>query len=297
MADENRESELDLFPQSTARNKSDPAAEARLRPPETHNLLVTFDYGHSRILLNWSLSASSAPVAGMRIRCTGLDVLNWELNHGTKSEIDESSHHRMSIRSRLRRLKIRFPLSDTGVTAGMIPSEERRERILAGSFHPVAVPDWMSVWNWLEGQILSMAGQSRAQFSPISGVLDEIDPHTRAFLEKEERKEKKKEQELKAKRALIEANQRRFEAARRKRALARQERAAKQQAQAAASPTPASTQPAQRPLPEVSARIDFPALQFQPSLLPVPDLRSFFLLERAASWWVSNQSDDLLGLP
>src|SRR5438876_11512186 len=32
-------------------------------------------------------------------------------------------------------------------------------------------------------------------------------------------------------------------------------------------------------------------------MLPLADLRSYALRERAALWWVSNQADDLLSLP
>ena len=40
-----------------------------------------------------------------------------------------------------------------------------------------------------------------------------------------------------------------------------------------------------------------PRLEFQETTFPLPDLRGYSLRERAALWWVSNQSDDLLCLP
>jgi SNF2 family DNA or RNA helicase len=39
------------------------------------------------------------------------------------------------------------------------------------------------------------------------------------------------------------------------------------------------------------------SLELQDTLAPLTDLRGYFLRERAALWWVSNQSDDLLALP
>ena len=57
------------------------------------------------------------------------------------------------------------------------------------------------------------------------------------------------------------------------------------------------SEPPRPPPPPVPVRLELPALQFQDSLLPLPDLRGFLLRERAAQWWVSNQSDDLLALP
>jgi SNF2 family DNA or RNA helicase len=52
-----------------------------------------------------------------------------------------------------------------------------------------------------------------------------------------------------------------------------------------------------RELPPVSVRFETPALGLQETAFPLADLRGFFLRERAALWWVSNQSDDLLCLP
>ena len=43
--------------------------------------------------------------------------------------------------------------------------------------------------------------------------------------------------------------------------------------------------------------IKLPPLVFQETAFPLTDLRDYALRERAAVWWVSNQSDDLLCLP
>jgi SNF2 family DNA or RNA helicase len=55
--------------------------------------------------------------------------------------------------------------------------------------------------------------------------------------------------------------------------------------------------PERPPLPPLPVRIEFPQLAFQETAFPLTDLRGYFLCERAALWWVSNQSDDLLCLP
>ncbi|MGH7990303.1 MAG: DEAD/DEAH box helicase, partial [Limisphaerales bacterium] len=52
-----------------------------------------------------------------------------------------------------------------------------------------------------------------------------------------------------------------------------------------------------QPLPPVPVRFDPPLLTFQETAFPLADLHEFFLRERAALWWVSNQSDDLLCMP
>ncbi len=64
--------------------------------------------------------------------------------------------------------------------------------------------------------------------------------------------------------------------------------------------TPLSTGVAPRPeqpIPEVPVHLDFSQLQFQDSLLPISSMKNWQLREMAAQWWVTNQSDDLLGLP
>src|SRR5207247_356469 len=50
------------------------------------------------------------------------------------------------------------------------------------------------------------------------------------------------------------------------------------------------------PLPALMTRFEMAPLELQETVFP-GDLRGFFLRERAASWWVSNQSDDLVCLP
>jgi len=60
--------------------------------------------------------------------------------------------------------------------------------------------------------------------------------------------------------------------------------------------TPA-TKRAALPVPPVRISVKLPGIEFQDTTLPVNDLTSLQLKERAALWWVSNQSDDLLCLP
>jgi len=55
--------------------------------------------------------------------------------------------------------------------------------------------------------------------------------------------------------------------------------------------------PLRPPPPPVPLRIEPPELAFQETALPLSDLRTYLLRERAVQWWVSNQSDDLLALP
>ncbi len=51
------------------------------------------------------------------------------------------------------------------------------------------------------------------------------------------------------------------------------------------------------PLPPVPLRVQVGSLSFEQSQEILPNLAAVFLREKAALWWVSNQSDDLLCLP
>lgn len=78
-----------------------------------------------------------------------------------------------------------------------------------------------------------------------------------------------------------------------KRAAREQRKTTETKTQPDASPAA----PATVPLPTVPVRFDFPQLELQETALPLTDLRSFQLQEKASLWWVSNQTDSLLCLP
>jgi SNF2 family DNA or RNA helicase len=68
-------------------------------------------------------------------------------------------------------------------------------------------------------------------------------------------------------------------------------------ASAAPIPAPARPPPTRLPIPPIPLRIDIPNFALRGTASPLSDLRSYSLAERAALWWVSNQSDDLLCWP
>src|SRR5439155_17382296 len=123
------------------------------------------------------------------------------------------------------------------------------------------------------------------------------DPLMRLALEqaarREENKRRKREEALTR---LHQAQERvrveriRREAAKTARAILQNQRATQDHA------APAPARPP-RSLPPVPVALEAPALNAQDTLFPLTDLRDYFLRERAARWWVSNQSDDLLCLP
>ncbi len=145
---------------------------------------------------------------------------------------------------------------------------------------------------------MGMAEALRFQFSPPGRVMSQTDPVALAEFESYERRQLRKEQKR------TEAEERRQEAMAR---LAEQRRQREQRAAAARKtarhttepvrPTPAAARIERLPAPPVPVRVELPELAFQETAFPLPDLRGYFLRERAALWWVSNQSDDLLCLP
>ncbi len=60
---------------------------------------------------------------------------------------------------------------------------------------------------------------------------------------------------------------------------------------------PIAPAPPNAQLPSVPLHIELPGLSFQETAFPLESLAGYFLRERAAQWWVSNQSDDLIALP
>ncbi len=178
----------------------------------------------------------------------------------------------------------------------MIPALDAGPKTLAGEYRAIDLPPGLSPWRWLEQEIMHMARELRSQFAlppPGSGLPEAVEFESEDYFRRLSRKYQKEEQEAAEREARIQAASLRIAAEQRRKLAERRERA-KRAAKAPAAPPP---QPQRPPLPPVPVRVEFPPLQFQDSLLPLPDLRNFLLRERAAQWWVSNQSDDLLALP
>lgn len=257
-----------------------------------YEVFVTLDYVQSLILLKWSDARSNIPVAELRIRCTGLDELTWELSPNPLPP-QKSSHHHTSVRSRLNHFRRMFP-SGPAVYPGIIPCDRSAVKPKPGEWKPIDLPARQSPWTWLENNIVEMAKALRVQFSPLGKLMSELDPviverefHREArLIEREEREQAARATRLREAQARQEEKRRR-EAARRERAAPR----------TAPPPAHVAAAPRRQPVPPVPLSIDLPRLEFQDTWLTLSDLRSYFLLERAAQWWVSNQSDDLLSLP
>ena len=162
-----------------------------------------------------------------------------------------------------------------------------------------------AAYRWIEDTIVAMAKAMRLQFSPLGRMMKEMPAEALgdfdAYGRKLMRKEQKREEEIARRRENMERLAETRRHLEQRKAEARRALEAKKSAEARArlksSNPDSSPLRQQRDLPPLPVRFEMPALVLQETAFPLSDLRSFFLRERAALWWVSNQSDDLLCLP
>jgi hypothetical protein len=268
------------------------------------DLRVTFDQveGHAEFV--WSKPGSKVVVAIGRVRCTGANQVTWETHQDGRLESEISTHDCRSIRAAINRWVKRFPTCRDTFTAFWITPQPCQHKPICRQEPPFS-PD-EEILDWIEDTIVTMARALRFRYTPMGRTMNELAGFADADFEKSERRLRRKEEkqaEAVARRAETMA---RLAAERRQReeqkAKVRHEFAAKKAAETKASLEKqnrgaTSANEPRAPVPALSVRFDMPQLEFQETTFPVDDLRGFFLGERAALWWVSNQSDDLLCLP
>jgi SNF2 family DNA or RNA helicase len=213
------------------------------------------------------------------VRLRDENRLEWTTRHGRKEQSTISHTSDSVVRARFKELAQFHPISSRNfeaVSAG--PSFETFEP----EIHPYPqIPLDKSPWDWLAEKIRGMVRNFRS-----CGGLG-FDPYwmTRA--------EERRSAEL----ARLEQNQSVAELQR----LEREEkRAAKERRKLVAKLAQEQAQHVAPPptlLPPVSVRIELPEIEFQETALPLSNLDAFRLHEKAAIWWVSNQTDSLLCLP
>jgi len=267
------------------------------------NLRVTFDQINGFAEFVWTASGFVEAAAVGRVYCTGADELTWEVDKNGHRDSAVTSHSRHSIRSAMKRWLTQFYTRCDTFTAFWIKTHP-------GTNKPVRVPEPPfgpneAAYRWVEDNLVAMAEALRLQFSPLGWLVNEMgqeafgdfESHQRRLL----RKERRREEEIARQRENMERLAEMRRQLERRKAEARLVLEAKKAAEARArlnSPNldslPASRR---RDVPSVSVRFEMPALELQGTVFALTDLRCFFLRERAALWWTSNQSDDLLCLP
>ena len=285
---------------------SDLRAQGVGRAPvsELFHLCVTFDQIKNFAEMVWRSPRDQSVFTTGRVRVTGSDQLTWELETGGHREPAITSFHRNSIRAALGKWLQRFPTNRDSLQCRWlkpVPGGGKPTLVMEPPFGPSESPV-----QWIEDNLVAMAEALRFQFSPLGRVMQDMDPLDLTDFERYERRLQRKEQKRIEDEDRRQATMARLAEERRRRereAEARKTAEAKKTAPPAANPksqipNPKSPPPAPErpPLPPVPVRLEFPALAFQETTFPLTDLRGYFLRERAALWWVSNQSDDLLCL-
>jgi len=269
--------------------------DASLAPISTLlHLRVTFDQIRGMALLEWTRPQDNSLMATGRVRVTGSDQLTWEIDAEGTVEPSISSHHRNSIRSHLGEWLKRFPTNRDNF-GGVWIKEGANGKPITEFEAPFGPND--SPYVWIEDNIAAMAKALRIQFSPLGRMMKDIDPLTLTDFERHERRLRRKEQKLAEEEKRRVENMARMAEERKRREQRKSEAARKTSSAKNHPPVPATPLKERPPVPPVPARIEFPDLSVQETAFPLTDLRGYFLRERAALWWVSNQSDDLLCLP
>ena len=266
-------------------------------PARTLRLRVTFDTIHGCALLEWTKPPHPAQIATGKITCTGPDELAWKLTAPGPPETIHSPHHLHGIQAALRRWLARFPVRPEHL------SVRYAKRLTSASnvtyVHEAPFDSGESGWHQLAEQIQAMAEAMRTRFSPLGSLLADLDPlavddfirHEERLLRREQKRAEEEARQRETMARLAEERRRKQQAA------AARQAAARKTADRPSSASPAPV-PRKRPaLPPVPMRLELPELALQETTFPLADLRGYFLRERAARWWVSNQSDDLLALP
>jgi superfamily II DNA or RNA helicase len=263
-------------------------------------LEATLDVIQGFIQCDWRETRGRRSAAMGRIRCTGSDELTWEMWVEGQHETSTSTHHLNSIRAKLKLWLARFPTSPETFVAFRVQPQRHSPKPLYVQEPPFGPGE--SPWAWLADSIQAMAHAARIKFSPLARAVSELDPLTLAEMEWEERRYRRKEQKRAEEEARREETMARLAEERRKReqraAEERKVAEAKRAAESLKSLSHPSKPAAERPaLPPVPTHLEAPRLEFQETTFALADLRSYALRERAALWWISNQSDDLLCLP
>jgi len=263
------------------------------------HLHVTLDALQGFIRCDWRDPERRLQVSTGIIRCTGSDELTWDLTVAAELETTISGHDLKSIRYELNRWLYRFPTSREAFTASRVQTKRDSPKpyyVQEPPFGPGESPG-----SRLAESIHEMAKVLGVKFSPLGRLVSEMDPVTLSEMERDQRhflrkEQKRAEEEARRKETMARlAEERRL---REQRAVAQRKIAEAERAAAGSKSLVQLKTAAERPaLPSVPTRIEMPPLEFQETTFAVADLRSYSLRERAALWWVSNQSDDLLCLP
>ncbi|MFM1945527.1 MAG: hypothetical protein RI897_4509 [Verrucomicrobiota bacterium] len=286
---------LEFVLQSCLAQEPVPSSSPSAAPKPRLRVLATVDTNRGFIQLQWTRGAET--VATGKITCTGRDELRWDLSSSGNTETTPSRHHANSIRAQIGHWFKRLPVADEYFTARIVSTGDHRSKTVIREEPPFCRQD--PALPWLGRMVQEMAGALGAQFSPLAAILNgpagvdpDLDKYRERMLRKEQRRIEEEERRHETMRRLA-AEREQKEAAKLARRMAIQAQRAKESHQ---TPQPQPATPILE-CPPVPEHIEMPELALQDTALTLDSLSDYFLRERAAQWWVSNQSDDLISLP
>ncbi len=255
-------------------------APAASLPELRLNASMHYDDGY--IALVWLRPGNHRPAVSAVVQCRDSRSLEWTIRRGREDQRDISGSDLPVVRARLQDLAQIHPITSRNFEAVAVwhsrASFDQQESRLLPPLPPESSP-----WDWLAGELRRIVKASRA--------FVDFDLSSPWFTREEER------------RAAEEARLRQNREAAALQRLERERRRAEREERRPAGQPPGereapAPQPArQDPLPPVPVRVEMPSFAVQESALPLGSLDGFRVQEKAALWWVSNQTDSLLCLP
>ena len=263
-------------------------------PDPLLDLRVEFYPLKAAVTFRWTAPGAATPVATGAVRCAEGGLFHWTLETGGRAEEESTQQHRNAIHDMLSRWFKRFATNPGTFVSGFV-----KPQLGSGEAHwtPRPLPPEVNIYDWIEGNLLAMAEERRLRGRhPPDPYAFESAADAERYERRLARKEEKRAEEAVRRQAVVArfAEERRLREARETTTEVRRAPPAAPAPRAPQVPKPPRLSAA---LPPVSVAIKLPPLAFQETALPLADLRDFALRERAALWWVSNQSDDLLCLP
>ena len=286
-------------PPAKSRPAKSRATKSAAKAPVLHNLRITLQGPRQTAEFIWSEPVGRVIVAHGTVRCSGPGQFSWELEVDGRKEQSFSATDPESISTKLMTWLVRYAISASTFCALYESQLPGKAKLQYEQEPPFATNEEMIFW--IESALITLGEGGAAHSSPLQREIDRMDYDLGVDAERHHRrlarKEEKRAEEAANRQAAIArlAEERRQHDER----VAAAAAAARTVAVAKKSPSPAAPKLPRvaAPLPPVPVTIKLPPLVFQETAFPLADLRSFELRERAAVWWVSNQSDDLLCLP
>jgi SNF2 family DNA or RNA helicase len=249
-------------------------------PAPELKLHVSLHYQDGYFVFAWLRPEHNRPVISGCVRYVNESCLEWTTRRGRKDQTATSYTSESVIRARLKEWAQLHPITSRNFESVAIRrSFENQYEPESRPLPPLAADE--SPWDWLASQLRRMVRELRHD-----GYVSFNTP----WLTLAEGRQAAETARLRQNQQVAELQRLEREE---KRVTREQRKLAERQAKEEAARPAGSAEP----LPPVPVRSDPPDVALQESALPLSDLKLFNLQEKAALWWISNQTDNLLCLP